>query len=193
MTNEIVDLALFSWMNRPEEVETDKDFLEFTTVPNTDFWQRTHYGLRRNNGHAFLAHLWDDFSFSVQAEFFYESPFDQCGLFLYIDEDNWAKASIAYVDESFGQLGSVVTNGGYSDWASSLVDSDLNRMFYRISRRASDFKLECCRNGDDYRQMRVFHMQGDLSVARVGVYACSPTESAFKVRFNEFTVGPSMW
>ena len=193
MTDKTVDLSLFSWMNPPDEVEVGRDLLEFATLPNTDFWQRTHYGFRRNTGHAFLTHLWDDFSFAAQADFFYESLYDQCGLFLYIDEENWAKASIEFIDEAFSRLGSVVTVNGYSDWASTVVDTDLNRMFYRISRRGSDFRLDCCRNGDEYHQMRIFHMHGDLSIARVGVYACSPSDSSFKVRFSDFAVGPSAW
>ena len=193
MTGEKVELSQFSWMNAPEQIEMSADSLEFATMPETDFWQRTHYGFRRANGHAFLGHLWDDFSFSVQAEFFYETLFDQCGILLYIDEDNWAKASIEFEDETFGQLGSVVTNNGWSDWATTPIATDFNRMFYRISRRGADFRFDCSNDGAVYRQMRVFHMHGDLSLAKVGVYACSPKDSSFKVRFSEFLAGPSAW
>ena len=193
MAVEKADLSQFSWLNQPEQAEMSKSGLEFSTSPHTDFWQRTHYGFRRASGHALLTHLWDDFSFSVQAEFFYETLYDQCGLFLYIDDDNWAKASVEYGDEAFGMLGSVVTNLGYSDWASSPIATDLNRCYYRISRRGSDFRFDYSRNGDDYRQMRVFHMHCDLSTARIGVYACSPGDSSFKVRFNDVAIGPSAW
>lgn len=193
MTKEKMDFSQFSWLNKPEQVEIDRDSLEIVTQPNTDFWQRTYYGFRRNSGHAFLTHLWDDFSFSIQTEFFYESLFDQCGLFLYVDEEHWAKASIEYVDDAFGQLGSVVTSGGFSDWACVPTSTEPNRMFYRISRRGADFRFDFSRNGDDFQQMRIFHMPGDLSMAKVGVYACSPSDSTFKVRFSEFLAAPSAW
>lgn len=193
MNEETIDLSLFSWLNQPENVDIGADYLEFSTQPETDFWQRTHYGVRRNNGHAYLTHLWDDFSFSIRAEFFYESAYDQCGLLLYLDENNWARASAVFIDETYSLLGSVVTSAGYSDWAATAVTPDSNRMFYRVSRRGADFRLDCSRNGDDYNQMRIFHLHGDLTLARVGIYACSPGNSSFKVRFNEFAVGPSAW
>lgn len=193
MTMESVDFSQFAWLNPPREFAIENDQLEFTTDPGTDFWQRTHYGFRRNNGHAFLTRLWDDFSFSAWAEFFYETLFDQCGLLLYIDEDNWAKASVEYQNEDMGMLGSVVTNDGWSDWATTRIDTDVNRLSFRLSRRGSDFLFECCRDDDVYQPMRVFHMKGDLSIARVGLYACSPSESSFKGRFRDVLVGPSIW
>lgn len=193
MGEEKVDLAQFSWFNPPEQVEMTEDGIAFTTLPDTDFWQRTHYGFRRNNGHAFMTHLWENFTFSARAEFVYEDLYDQCGLFLYIDEDNWAKASIEYEDEAFGQLGSVVTVNGYSDWAVSPIETDVNVMFYRLSRKGADFLFECSQDGDDYRQLRVFHMHGDLTKAMFGIYACSPSESSFEVRFTELAVLPSTW
>lgn len=190
---EKIDLSQFAWLNQPEQTEVGDDTVEFVTQPQTDFWQRTHYGCRRDNGHAFLTRLWDDFSFSVQAEFFYETLFDQCGVILYLDSDNWAKLAIEYEDETFGLLGSVVTTNGYSDWATTPIATDYNRMFYRLSRRGSDFRFDFSPGGEDYRQMRIFHLHGDLSTARVGVYACSPNDSSFKVRFSEFAAGPSLW
>ncbi len=191
MPDESIDLARFSWLNPPKEANLAPDCLEFTTSPDTDFWQRTHYGFRSNTGHAFLTALPGDFSFSAQAEFVYENLFDQCGLLLYIDEDNWAKASLEFEEGLSGQLGSVVTNGGWSDWASTPMDPIAKRIFYRVSRRAADFMFECSLDGNLYHQMRVFHMTGDLARLRVGVYACSPQESSFKVKFTGFAAGES--
>lgn len=193
MREEKVDLSGFGWMNEPDEAAVINGSLEFVTRPNTDFWQRTHYGFRRDNGHAFLTHLWQDFSFAVRAEFFYETTYDQCGLLLYVDADNWAKASVEFVDEAVSLLGSVVTNFGYSDWACTPFATDINRLYLRVSRRGADFRFDCSQDGDTYAPMRVFHMHGDLSAARVGVYACSPGDSSFKVRFDEFVAGPSKW
>lgn len=194
MAKEKVDLSQFEWMNKPENVRFIEDGLEFTTSPETDFWQRTDYGFRRNNGHALLVRLWDDFTFSVQTEFFYEKEFDQSGLMLYMDEDNWTKASLEFGgDDEPSMLGSVVTGHGYSDWATTALEPEVNRLFFRISRRGSDFRIDCSRDGDAYEQIRVFHAFGDLSLAKVGVYACSPQDSSFNVRFLEMAVEPSVW
>ncbi len=191
MPDKTMDLAQFSWLNPPKECDVASGYVEFTTSPDTDFWQRTHYGFRRNTGHAFLTRFEGDFSFSVQTEFVYENLFDQSGILLYIDEDNWAKASLEFSEGLSGQLGSVVTNGGWSDWASTPMDPIMNRIFYRVSRLGADFMFECSLDGDLYHQMRVFHMTGDLAKLQAGMYACSPQESSFKVRFTDIVAGRS--
>ena len=56
------------------------------------------------------------------------------------------------------RLGSVVTNHGYSDWATTDISSDIKSMWYRFSRRDSDYCIECSENGINFRQMRIFHM-----------------------------------
>lgn len=193
MREEKIDFSGFSWLNEPEEIAMSGESLEFVTKPGTDFWQRTHYGYRHNTGHAFLTHLWEDFSFSVRAEFFYETMYDQCGLLLYLDEDNWAKCGIEFMDEAVSLIGSVVTNQGYSDWACTPCSTDITRLYLRINRRGRDFRFDCSQDGDSYSLMRIFHMHGDLSVAKVGIFAGSPSQSSFKVRFDEMAAGASMW
>ncbi len=41
----------FFWLNEPEEYHFDRGLI-LKTEPNTDFWQRTHYGFERDNGHC---------------------------------------------------------------------------------------------------------------------------------------------
>ena len=84
--------------------------------------------------------------------------FDQCGVAMYLDSDNWFKASIEYENEKFQRLGSVVTNHGYSDWATTDIPSDIKEMWYRFSRRESDYCIECSTDGINFKQMRIFHM-----------------------------------
>lgn len=193
MRAETADLTQFDWMNRPAEAAFADGVLEFATSPGTDFWQGTCTGASDMNGHAFLTRLWDDFSFSVQAEFFYEMLYDQCGLFLFLDGNNWAKCGVEFIDESYSRLGSVVTHDGFSDWACTPFTTDITRMYYRLSRHRRDFRFECSQDGDQYTVMRIFPMRADLSVAKAGIYGCSPSDSSFKARFAEFLVGPSVW
>ncbi len=195
MHKENVDLSQFQWLNEPRNTIVTETGVEFDTLPETDFWQRTHYGFQRTDGHAFMTRLWDDFSFSAGADSVYETLFDQSGLLLWVDEDNWAKVSLENGPGggTSGMLGSVVTINGYSDWSTTTLDPIINPIWYRISRRGSDFRFDSSLDGDEFTQMRIFHMHGDLTHARVGVYACSPGDSSFHVRFTEITAGPSVW
>ena len=65
------------------------------------------------------------FSFTVKTEFDSKNRFDQCGIVMYLDSENWLKASIEYENQSFQHLGSVVTNNGYSDWATTEIHANV--------------------------------------------------------------------
>ena len=56
------------------------------------------------------------FSFVVKTDFSgSHHRFDQCGIVMYLDSENWIKGSVEYEDERWQHLGSVVTDHGYSD------------------------------------------------------------------------------
>lgn len=167
--------------------------MEMTTSPGTDFWQRTHYGFRNSNAPAFLTAVTGDFTFSVETCFSPRNLYDQCGLLLYADEENWVKASIELESQHESHLGSVVTYRGYSDWATSVVPSSSVKMHYRLSRRNDDFFLEKSEDGSVYYQMRMFHFDPPGKAWRVGVYACSPLESSFRAVFSGFRLTGCTW
>lgn len=181
-------------MNPPKRSVVEKNQLIIETEPGTDLWQRTYYGFQNNNAPAFLQEVEGDFTFTAKTEF-EESSFlyDQCGLLLYIDSENWVKASVEYENEKFARLGSVVTNLGYSDWATTDISSEISEMWYRISRRGQDFYLENALNGEDWQQMRMFHLHKTAEKVSVGVYACSPLQSSFNAVFSLFGIIPCVW
>ena len=112
---------------------------------------------------------------------------------MYLDSDNWFKASIEYEDDKIQRLGSVVTNHGYSDWATTDISSDVKSMWYRFSRRDSDYCIECSEDGTEYRQMRIFHMWEGAGKITYGIYACSPTEGAYKATFSNMEIMECQW
>ena len=60
------------------------------------------------------------FSFVVKTDFTSSHHrFDQCGIVMYLGSENWLKGSVEYENDEFQHLGSVVTNNGYSDWATT--------------------------------------------------------------------------
>ena len=188
------ELELYQWMNQPKHFVVEKNRLIIETEPGTDLWQRTYYGFQNNNAPAFLQEIEGDFTFVVKTEF-EESSFmyDQCGLLMYIDSENWVKVSVEYENEQFARLGSVVTNLGFSDWAATDIPSDVSEMFYRFSRRGQDFYIENSIEGKNYKQMRMLHMLKNSEKVKVGVYACSPLQSSFNAVFSVFGPSPCQW
>lgn len=112
---------------------------------------------------------------------------------MYLDSENWLKGSIVYENNQFQHLGSVVTNHGYSDWATTAIDASIKSMWYRLSRREDDYCIECSTDGIVFTQMRICHMfKGDGKIT-FGIYACSPEDSSFKAVFSHMQILECQW
>lgn len=188
------DVHALQWTREPQSYVISDDSIEIVTNPFTDLWQRTYYHFRNDNAPVLQMTTQEHyFSFEVKTEFESKHRFDQCGVVMYLDSENWLKASIEYENERFQHLGSVVTNHGYSDWATTEIDASVKSMWYRLSRRADDFCLECSTDGVQYKQMRVCHMHEATDTVRFGIYACSPEDSSFKATFTNMKLGECKW
>ena len=182
------------WIHEPKEYSIQDEKIEIVTEPHTDYWQRTYYLFQNDNAPTLLFKTKEEFfSFSVKTEFNSKRRFDQCGVAIYQDSDNWCKASIEYENEEFQRLGSVVTNNGYSDWATVDIPATQKYMYYRLSRRRDDFCFESSLDGVHYKQMRIFHLFKGAGEIQVGLYACSPEDSRFTATFSEIKLTECMW
>lgn len=182
------------WIREPRHTVMDDHKIEMITEPVTDLWQRTYYGFRNDNAPVLQMKTSESyFSFVVKTEFESKHRFDQCGIVLYLDSDNWLKASIEFENEEFQRLGSVVTNHGYSDWATTDISASIKEMWYRLSRRESDYCMECSQDGVNFKQMRICHMWDGAEEISFGIYACSPEESSFKAVFTDMKMMECQW
>ena len=184
-----------TWIREPAVFSVEPDRIEIVTEPHTDLWQRTYYHFRNDNAPLLQMESAEKyFSFVVKTDFTdSRHRFDQCGVVLYLDSENWLKASVEYENEHFAHLGSVVTNHGYSDWATTAVPADVRTMWYRLSRREDDYRIECSRDGIHFTQMRVCHLWEGAGRIRFGVYACSPEDSSFRAVFTDMALTGCAW
>ncbi len=189
-----MNLNQFKWTREPASYSVTSDKIEIITKPHTDLWQRTYYHFRNDNAPVFQMETEEKyFSFTVKTEFDSKNRFDQCGIVMYLDSENWLKASIEYENQSFQHLGSVVTNNGYSDWATTEIPANVKSMWYRFSRREDDYCIECSEDGIIFKQMRICHMWKGAGKINFGIYACSPEESSFKATFANLDFGECKW
>ncbi|OED35135.1 hypothetical protein AB833_31340 [Chromatiales bacterium (ex Bugula neritina AB1)] len=204
----MIDFSTGKWICKPKIYDVSPESVSITTEPGTDFWQRSYYGFRNDNAHALQVESDENFTFTAKVNFDYHALFDQCGLIIYIDSENWFKASIEYENDEKSKLGSVVTNFGYSDWATSDIPLP-NEVWYRLSRRGPDFLIESSLDGLVFKQMRIFHLHklGETTsemgkhnpplpaqcAVYFGVYACSPLRSSFTANFTGMSFEPCIW
>ena len=184
-----------TWTRKPQDYKIENDRIEIVTKPYTDLWQRTYYHFQNDNAPVLQMQTEEEyFSFVVRTEFTESHHrFDQCGIVMYLDSENWLKGSVEYENDTYQHLGSVMTNNGYSDWATTVIDASVKSMWYRFSRRADDYCIECSTDGTAFQQMRICHMHKGAGKIQFGIYACSPENSSFKAVFSNMQLMDCQW
>jgi uncharacterized protein len=174
-----------TWLNEPTDWQKDTDSLILTTNPQTDFWRLTHDSGIRDNGHFYFKHVNGDFVASAKISGSYKDLYDQAGLMVRVDDKNWLKCGIEFV-EGVQYLSTVVTRD-YSDWAVIPLLQKQPSIYFKI--KASKTDIEILYSLDDHnwqllRQTFLPHMHK----CAVGLMAASPKGNGFRVKFTDFII-----
>ncbi|KUK81297.1 MAG: Uncharacterized protein XD94_0528 [Mesotoga prima] len=178
-------MKYFKWFNEPSNWELDGEKLVIDADSQTDFWQRTSYGFRNDNGHFLHLSLMGDFSLIVGVKFLPVNQYDQAGVMVRISPSCWLKSSVEFEGSDPSKLGAVVTNSGYSDWSTQNVPADTKEFRARVDRKGPDYSV--CFWQDGWIQLRLARLledDGKIPVM-VGPYCCSPRGSGYRVVFDE--------
>jgi len=178
----------FTWFNEPEQWKLEDGNLIVRTDAPTDFWQRTHYGFRNDNGHFLFLSLTGDFSLVVGAKFSPVNQYDQAGVMVRVSPSCWLKSSVEFEGSDPARLGVVVTNSGYSDWSTQNVPVETKNLRVRVDRKGPDYSVYAWQNGwVQLRLARLLEDDGKFPVM-VGPYCCSPKGSGYRVVFEEIAL-----
>ncbi|MBA8880443.1 DUF1349 domain-containing protein [Phyllobacterium myrsinacearum] len=180
----------YHWLNEPESHHGDARQLALSTAENTDFWQQTFYGFERDNGHAYLTPVSGDFSASVTVRGYYKELYDQAGLMLRINPQNWIKTGIEYTD-GLMHFSVVVTNR-ISDWSviplhTAGTEDDVH---IRLTRHDDAVRVQFAVNDAPWQLARLAPFSN--ADASVGIMACSPQRGGFEAQFRDLNVGPAI-
>jgi regulation of enolase protein 1 (concanavalin A-like superfamily) len=180
--------ARLAWFNPPQLWRLDSRGPRLVVEPDgqTDFWQRTHYGFCADNGHFLGLELRGDFILSTEVQFHPVHQYDQAGLLIRGDANCWIKASVEHELEGRPQLGTVVTNHGYSDWSLQDFPFSESTLCLRITKHGADVLVEFSpAGGGPWQLMRVARLHWpDAVPVRAGLYACSPKAAGFRAEFT---------
>lgn len=173
------------WSNPPAQAAASEDALSVTSAPGSDFWRVTHYGFVRDNGHFFYQEAAGDFVVEVRIDGRYKDLYDQAGLMLRVDAENWIKTGIEYF-EGRQHLSAVVTRE-FSDWSVNALETAPESIWLRVKRKAEAVEIFFSLDGQTYELMRLAYLVPS-PVTQVGPMIASPDGSGFDVVFREYHV-----
>lgn len=178
-------LEKMQWFNEPESWKVRGNTLEMQVTPQTDYWRISHYGFTVDDAPFLYTLRGGEFEAKVKISADYTARFDQSGLMLRIDHENYIKAGIEFVDGKYN-LSTVVTHKT-SDWSVITLDKPVSYVWIKALRRKDAIEIFYSFDDKNYIMMRNAWMQDNHPIM-VGVMAASPDGNGFKARFEDFTI-----
>lgn len=178
-------LEKMTWFNEPAQWEIKDKKLIMAVTPQSDYWRISHYGFTLNDAPFYYSTYGGEFETKVKITGDYNARFDQMGLMLRIDEQNYIKAGVEFVDGKFN-LSTVVTHKT-SDWIVIVLEKTPPFLWIKAVRRLDAVEIFYSFDDKEYTMMRNAYLQDNTPV-QVGFMAASPDGNGFRATFENFTV-----
>jgi regulation of enolase protein 1 (concanavalin A-like superfamily) len=177
-----------SWTRKPVSLSNEGAVLTVEAAAESDWWRTTSYGFIHDDGHALVKDFPNESAVEVSFILDYSEQFDQAGIFITADNENWIKAGVEFCD-GFPQVGAVVTQIN-SDWSVAPVAEWMNKeVTIRVSRSGDAVTVRAGINGD-LRLVRVAPLDPSRAWS-AGPMFCAPTRAGLKVSFTKWSEGPA--
>lgn len=175
------------WYNQPSRWEVRGSSITIQTEPNTDYWRQTSYGFTYDSGHFYYQTQQGNFQAEVQFSGAYQHLYDQAGLMVRVDAENWIKCGIEYLD-GVQHISAVVTRV-YSDWSIGVALPDNPpSLWLRLKREGDAVEVQYALDRQTYRLLRLAYFP-PVDEVQVGLMCAAPQGPGFPVTFTDFRVG----
>ena len=178
-------LDKMQWFNEPTKWEIKNNSLTMNVTPQSDYWRVSHYGFTVDDAPFLYTMRGGEFEVKVKVTGDYTARFDQAGLMLRIDHENYIKAGIEFVDGKYN-LSTVVTHHT-SDWSIIALDRPVPFVWIKAVRRLDAIEVFYSFDDVTYTRMRNAWMPDNHPIM-VGVMAACPDGNGFKARFDNFSI-----
>jgi hypothetical protein len=136
------------WLNDPASVTISTEKLIVRARPKTDFWRKTFYGYVTDNGHFFHLPVTGDFDFEARIDGQYAALYDQAGLMVRIDAQNWVKCGTEFFDNA--RHASVVFTREFSDWSTTNDLATSGPVWWKVVRKPDSLETLCSVDGKNF-------------------------------------------
>lgn len=185
LASQAQSLEKMQWFNEPEGYSIKGNTLTMDVPAQCDYWRISHYGFTVDDGPFYYTTVGGEFETKVKISGDYKVRFDQAGLMIRIDHENWLKAGIEYVDGKYN-LSAVVTHHT-SDWSVIELAEPVDFVWIKAVRRLDAIEIFYSFDDKTYTLMRNCWMQDNIPVM-VGPVAACPDGNGFKAKFENFSV-----
>jgi uncharacterized protein len=179
------NLDKMQWFNQPEKSKVEQQSLSMFVTPKTDYWRITHYGFTVDDGPFYYATVGGEFEAKVKITGDYKTRFDQMGLMLRIDEQEWIKTGIEYVDGNIN-ISAVVTHEK-SDWSMIQLSDNPRSVWMKVLRRLDAVEIFYSLDDQNYQMFRLAYFPAKKPVM-IGMTAASPDGDGFNALFEGFQI-----
>ena len=178
-------LEKMNWFNEPSQWNITNNKLTMSVTPKSDYWRISNYGFTVDDAPFYYAEYGGEFEAKVKVSGDYKARFDQAGMMIRIDHENYIKAGIEYVDGKFN-LSTVVTHHT-SDWSVITLNKPIDFIWIKAVRRKDAIEIFYSFDDKEYTMMRNAWMEANRPV-RVGVMGASPDGNGFNATSSDFSV-----
>ena len=178
-------LEKMQWFNEPSQWEIKNKKLTLFATPQSDYWRIAHYGFTVDDAPFLYTTYGGEFEAKVKITGDYRERYDQAGMMIRIDHENYIKTGIEYVDGKYN-LSAVVTHHT-SDWSVITLDRAVPFIWIKAVRRLDAVEIYYSYDDQTYTLMRIAWLQDNTPV-QVGLMAASPDGQGFQASFEHFQV-----
>lgn len=178
-------LEKMTWFTEPSQWEIKDKKLTMMVTPQSDYWRISHYGFTVDDAPFYYSTYGGELETKVKITGDYKARFDQMGLMLRVDAQNYIKAGVEFVDGKFN-LSTVVTHKT-SDWSVITLEKSPPFVWIKAVRRLDAVEMFYSFDDKEYIMMRNAYLQDNTPV-QVGLMAACPDGNGFKAIFENFTV-----
>ena len=178
-------LEKMQWFNEPSQWEIKDKKLTLFATPQSDYWRIAHYGFTVDDAPFLYTTYGGEFEAKVKITGDYRERYDQAGMMIRIDHENYIKTGIEYVDGKYN-LSAVVTHHT-SDWSVITLDRAVPFIWIKAVPRLDAVEIYYSYDDQTYTLMRIAWLQDNTPV-QVGLMAASPDGQGFQASFEHFQV-----
>ncbi len=178
-------LAKMNWFNEPLSWKISENTLSIDVTPKSDYWRVSHYGFTVDDAPFYYAEYGGEFEAKVKISGDYKVRFDQAGMMIRLDHENYIKTGIEFVEGKYN-LSTVVTHTT-SDWSVITLNKPVSFIWIKAVRRLDAVEIYYSFDDKEYIMMRNAWLQANHPV-KIGMFAACPDGNGFKATFSDFKV-----